>query len=1068
MARTPVFLFAGQGAQYHGMGRGLRDADPVFRAVLRRLDDVVVAERGESLLAALHHDGVGAEVPLSDFRHSQPGIFMIEYALAEMVLAHGFTPAAVLGASLGEVAAAAVAGVFDPEDCLRLLLAQVDLFALKCPPGGMLAVLADPALARTDPVLAATHLAAVNSPGNFVLAGTVADLDRAEAHLFARGVLCQRLPVPYPFHSPLIDPVEAAFKALVSGMSARPARIPLLSATSGGPVRLPDPAHLWRVLRDPFDVPATLGPLLTGEHLFLDLGPSGSMANLVRAALPAGSTAKSLPLLSPYARDEALLTAVLAEAPARTEVPPVTTLTAPTPSTTTTADALRVWVFPGQGAQSKGMGRELFDRFPDLVARADAVLGYSLRELCLEDPGRDLRRTEYTQPALFAVEALTWLAAVQEGGRLPDVVLGHSLGEYAALFAAGAFDFETGLALVRERGRLMGAAGGGRMAAVSGITAERVAEVLRDNGLDRIDIANYNSPLQTVIAGPDDAIEASLPLFTAAGARCAPLNVSAPFHSRYMEPAAAEFAAVLARTRIAAPKIPVLANAEADFHTPDGVADALRRQITAPVRWTESVRVLMGLGPFELRELGPGQVLTKLVARIRDEATPLPRRPLPVSLFTTAAPAPARQAPTAERLGSAEFRADHGVRLSYVVGGMHEGVSSPELVARLAKSRVLSFLGAPGLPAAEVADAIARVRALAGADAPFGVNLTHDPFTPNAEIELVDVVLRTGVRAVEVSTYVEASAELVRLRLSGARVNPDGTATPARRVLAKVTRADIARVFLSPAPSTVIAALRARGRITDEEAEAGALLALADDVCAVGDAADYTDQGALWALLPSIRAARAEVGGPATGVRVGAGGGIGTPEAAAAAFVLGADFVLTGSVNLATAESGMSAAAKDLLVAADAHDTAYAPYGGLFELGARARVLKRGVLFPARAGRLYDLWRNHDSWQAVPSDVRARVERDYLGMPFDQVPVTAEPDPKRRMALVFRWYCARARQWAISGDPARVADYQVAAGPAVGACNQWLRGTDLADWRARHADELADRIMAGAALAMAG
>ncbi|MFJ3977841.1 ACP S-malonyltransferase [Streptomyces sp. NPDC090021] len=1098
---TPVFLFAGQGSQYHGMGKWLYGADAAFREALDSLDATVRDVRGDSVIEAIHGAGRGPEHPMTQFSLTQPAIFMVEYALARMLRAHGFEPGAVLGASLGEIAAAAVAGAVDPDECLRSLLRQVDVFEAEGPRGGMLAVLADAGLADRDPALAGAHVAAVNSPENFVLAGTAGVLDRIERHLHATGTLCQRLPVLFPFHSPLIDPVEGVFKDLIGDLAMKPATIPLISGTTGTTVRIPDPAHLWRVLREPFDLTLALGPLLERDDLlFLDLGPSGSMANLVRAALPEGSGSRVLPLLSPYARDEVLYRAVLdarphlAATPARIEVNPVSAPAATAAHRPAAAPTLDVHVFPGQGAQAKGMGREVFDRFPDLVARADAVLGYSVRELCLEDPGRNLRDTRYTQPALYVVNSLTWLAAVGEGGRLPDYVLGHSLGEFSALFAAGVYDFETGLRLVAERGRLMGQVTGGTMAAVSYVDAALVERVLRDEGLSDLDIANYNAPTQTVIAGPADSVNRALPALKAAGARCAPLNVSAPFHSRYMAAAAEEFGRLLDATAFAPPKIPVIANVDGRPYAAGEVAATLRRQIASPVRWTDSVRLLMGQGDFRVRELGPGQVLTKLIDRIRNEATPLPaaesagagapRRSEPVRtepvrtepvrsepVRTEPAPAaPVRPATaSAGSLGSEDFRRDYGVRLAYAAGGMRQGIGSVDLVARMAGAGLLSYYGASGLPARDVATAVAAIRARVPAGAPFGVNVTHDPFDPRAESELVDVLIREDVRFVEASTHVEATPALVRHRLTGARVLADGTVHVPRKILAKVTRPDAARLFLEPPPAALVSRLVAEGLLTAEEAEAGARVALADDVCAVGDAGDHSDMATLWALLPALRGLRAELGAVAGAVRVGAGGGIGAPESAAASFVLGADFVLTGSINACTAESGTSAAAKDLLQEADVHDTAFAPYGDLFELGGRARVLRKGVLFHARAGKLHDLWRNHDSWEAVPAAVRAKVERDYLGASFEEIlarlgdSAASALDPKRRMALVFRWYCAQAATWAIEGAPGRVADYQIPCGPALGACNRWLAGTPLHAWRDRHADVLAERLMAEAA-----
>jgi malonyl CoA-acyl carrier protein transacylase len=282
-----------------------------------------------------------------------------------------------------------------------------------------------------------------------------------------------------------------------------------------------------------------------------------------------------------------------------------------------------IHIFPGQGAQQRGMGRELFARFPDHVARADAVLGTSVAALCLEDPESRLGRTEWTQPALYVVEALGHLARVEDTGRVPDFVLGHSLGEYAALFAAEAFDFETGLRLVRRRGEIMGEATGGGMAAALGLPRERLEEILRgDPALATLDLANMNAPTQTVLAGPTAALERAGPLVEAAGGRWFPLNVRTAFHSRHMAPARQAFAAVLAATEFRPLMLPVIANATALPYRDGEVASLLARQIDGPVRWVESVQYVLDEPEPEFVEIGPGQVLTRLVAEIRRAPVP--------------------------------------------------------------------------------------------------------------------------------------------------------------------------------------------------------------------------------------------------------------------------------------------------------------------------------------------------------------------------------------------------------------------------------------------------------------
>jgi malonyl CoA-acyl carrier protein transacylase len=284
------------------------------------------------------------------------------------------------------------------------------------------------------------------------------------------------------------------------------------------------------------------------------------------------------------------------------------------------------FLFPGQGSQKRGMGAGLFDearQYAEVEKEVDAILGYSLRELCLEDPDNRLKETEFTQPCLYVVNALHYYKAVNQGAR-PDYLAGHSLGEYNALLAAGVFDFLTGLRLAQRRGELMSRAKNGGMAAVVGLGSGVVAEVIEENRLVGIDIANFNTPSQTVVSGPIEDIRRAGPFFETAGARVyMPLQVSAAFHSRYMAEAARAFDDFLAPFSFVAPKIPVIANATARPYPTDNASDSVKsllaRQITHSVRWTESIHFLIDNGVTQFTEMGPGIVLTRMIQQLQEQ-----------------------------------------------------------------------------------------------------------------------------------------------------------------------------------------------------------------------------------------------------------------------------------------------------------------------------------------------------------------------------------------------------------------------------------------------------------------
>jgi trans-AT polyketide synthase, acyltransferase and oxidoreductase domains len=293
-----------------------------------------------------------------------------------------------------------------------------------------------------------------------------------------------------------------------------------------------------------------------------------------------------------------------------------------TPAGAPAAQSDLCFMFPGQGSQKKGMGEALFAAFPDHVRTADRVLGYSIKDLCLLDGDGLLGRTQYTQPALYVVNALSYLDTIRQGNPRPGFVLGHSVGEYAALFAADVVDFETGLRLVQKRGALMAEATGGGMAAVIGMDGDRVRQVLSSRGLDRLDLANLNSDTQVVIAGPKDEIERARADFETAGARLyIPLAVSGSFHSRYMREFQAPYQTFLAQFTLNPPAIPVISNVEARPYEAARIKSLLVDQLISPVRWAESIRYLEERGVKTFRETGFGSVLTGLLPRAGQRAT---------------------------------------------------------------------------------------------------------------------------------------------------------------------------------------------------------------------------------------------------------------------------------------------------------------------------------------------------------------------------------------------------------------------------------------------------------------
>lgn len=434
-----------------------------------------------------------------------------------------------------------------------------------------------------------------------------------------------------------------------------------------------------------------------------------------------------------------------------------------------------------------------------------------------------------------------------------------------------------------------------------------------------------------------------------------------------------------------------------------------------------------------------------------------------------------------EWLGDRAFNETHRVRFPYVTGAMANGIATTRIVIEMARAEMLGFFGAAGLGRERVEGAVDELMRELGPERTWGVNLIHSPNEPALEAAVADMLIRRGVRRVEASAYMGLTPAIVRYATVGLRQAPDGSITRERHVMAKVSRPEVARHFMSPAPAAMLEQLAREGLITADEARLAAFVPIAEDVTMEADSGGHTDNRTLAVVLPILLTLRDELGakyGYRTPIRVGAGGGLGAPSSVAAAFALGASYVLTGSVNQSAIESGLSTEGKKMLATAGMADVVMAPAADMFELGVKVQVLKRGTMFAPRAQRLYDVYVAHESLEAIAPEMRARLEKEVLGQSVDSVwaetqafwskrdpheLARAEASPKHKMALCFRWYLGLSSRWAIVGEPTRKLDYQVWCGPAMGAFNDWVKGSFLEAPESRTVVQIARNLLEGAA-----
>ncbi|MBE9033939.1 PfaD family polyunsaturated fatty acid/polyketide biosynthesis protein [aff. Roholtiella sp. LEGE 12411] len=432
-----------------------------------------------------------------------------------------------------------------------------------------------------------------------------------------------------------------------------------------------------------------------------------------------------------------------------------------------------------------------------------------------------------------------------------------------------------------------------------------------------------------------------------------------------------------------------------------------------------------------------------------------------------------------QQLGDPNFLSSHGVKYAYVTGAMAGGIASEEMVIALGKQQILSSFGAGGLTPERLEAAINHIQQ-ALPQGPYAFNLIHSPNEPAIERRAVGLYLKYQVTTVEASAFLDLTPNIVYYRAAGLSLNDANQIQIKNKVIAKISRREVATKFLQPAPAKILKELVEQRLITELQATLAAKVPMADDITVEADSGGHTDNRPLVCLLPSMIALRDDIQSQyhyQTPVRVGVAGGIATPQSALAAFMMGAAYIMTGSINQSCIESGACEHTKKLLAQAEMADVMMAPAADMFEMGVKLQVLKRGTMFPMRAQKLFELYRTYDSIEDIPLAEREKLEKQvfrksiaevwegtaaYLSQKNPEKLGKAVNNSKLKMALIFRWYLGLSSRWSSSGEKGREVDYQIWCGPAMGSFNDWVKGSYLSEPKNRRVVDVADQIMTGA------
>lgn len=1050
-----VFMFPGQGSQYYQMGKELYQKNDRFRYWVDDLDRIVIRKAGFSVVETVFHERKARSLPFTDLSLSHPAIVVVELALAKVLVEYGIRPDYLVGSSLGEFTAVALAEGMDIETLFDLIIHQGS--RLSCTSGnyGMTAVMMPKE--QLLPIISDHNcdIAGENSQTHFVIAGPKSGLEKCAGVFQQRDVSFQPLLINQAFHSRYLDGFENDIAPYITKQTYRSLQIPLFSCATATVIKDLAKDHFWRVIREPIRFVDTMALLGSDRPaIYVDIGPSSTLTNFLKINTSDRSKSEFYSIMDPFGSDLHRFEVLVDKYGDKNMSSNQSDLE---------LGSLKgqVLVFPGQGSQQVGMGAQLFSEFPELVKEADEILGYSIEQLCLHDPDKKLSKTEFTQPALYVVESLSYLMRKREKLSI-KAVAGHSLGEYTALFASGAFDFSTGLRLVKKRGELMSAAKvDGGMAAVLNVDADKIESLLVKSKLAEIDIANFNKPDQIVIAGPKDKLKLAERIITRVGGTFIPLNVSAPFHSRYMESAAKQFEQFLDEFEFGDLDIPVISNVTARPYQRSEIKVVLAKQICSPVRWSESVRYLMGMGDLDFIEVGPGDVLSKLAANIIKNCEPIvtdspagqessvvvKEAGQTANLMGVRRGDSEKQEPRLSIIGNdMGFSRYFSCASNYLIGAMDGSVS---YMSAARASGLLSYIT---LPRSDIDSA----RSLIGEASKngLGVRFQANFLVPEDEIIIADALIEGHICHIEAEGFFRPTKALVKLRIKSASANSSS------RLLIRASSLEAAKKFMRPADQELVNQLVRDEQITAEEVSIAKELPLADAIAYSGE----------WQQLQQLIQARDDQigrGKPFVDGRrvfIGSAYGIGSPSTVISAVTCGAEFVIADSIYLCTRESGVKSEIKSLLQVLNEADIAMAPHPDLFEFGQQVPVVDRNGSYVSYAKALLRIWKSEESVDKLSSYSLSVLEAYALGELHEiWTNIVKEPNrfslrevedaaqhPRLKLSLIIKYLLMEK---SISdGIPLGI-------GKELGEFNRWLNKKGVIEWQDRKLIDIASKVI---------